>query len=170
MVWRRSFPFGFRPTFRGELLVVGRVYLKKTLTSVTNFWGSANGRRFTKSGDFTKSKLWMAGGGFRIFDCSKYVLRNDDFVWVVVTWTDPYKSYKITWAEMLWKGLTLWIKTRHACFSRNKRTAGCKCRLEQSKKNCFSVWFSLLYWANYNDVSRGHPKWWFNKGTSPKSP
>ena len=24
-------------------------------------------------------------------------------------------------------------------------------------------------WANYNDVSRGHPKWWFNKGTSPKS-
>ncbi len=25
-------------------------------------------------------------------------------------------------------------------------------------------------WANYNDVSRGHPKWWFNKGTSPKSP
>ena len=26
-----------------------------------------------------------------------------------------------------------------------------------------------LSWANYNDVSRGHPKWWFNKGTSPKS-
>ena len=25
-------------------------------------------------------------------------------------------------------------------------------------------------WANYNDVSRRHPKWWFNKGTSPKSP
>ena len=25
-------------------------------------------------------------------------------------------------------------------------------------------------WANYNDVSRGHPKWWFNKGTFPKSP
>ena len=23
---------------------------------------------------------------------------------------------------------------------------------------------------DYNDVSRGHPKWWFNKGTSPKSP
>ena len=28
-----------------------------------------------------------------------------------------------------------------------------------------------LNWANYNDVSRGHvEKWWFNKGTSPKSP
>ena len=27
-----------------------------------------------------------------------------------------------------------------------------------------------IFWANYNDVSRGHPKWWFNKGTSPKSP
>ena len=26
------------------------------------------------------------------------------------------------------------------------------------------------FWTNYNDVSRGHPKWWFNKGTSPKSP
>ena len=25
-------------------------------------------------------------------------------------------------------------------------------------------------WADYNDVSRCHPKWWFNKGTSPKSP
>ncbi len=24
--------------------------------------------------------------------------------------------------------------------------------------------------TNYNDVSRRHPKWWFNKGTSPKSP
>ncbi len=27
-----------------------------------------------------------------------------------------------------------------------------------------------IVWANYNDVSRGHPTWWFNKGTSPKSP
>ena len=27
-----------------------------------------------------------------------------------------------------------------------------------------------IVWANYNDVSRGHPKWWFSKGTSPKSP
>ena len=27
-----------------------------------------------------------------------------------------------------------------------------------------------VIWANYNDFSRGHPKWWFNKGTSPKSP
>ena len=33
-------------------------------------------------------------------------------------------------------------------------------------KNCVND----LNWANYNDVSRGHPKWWFNKGTSPKSP
>ena len=29
----------------------------------------------------------------------------------------------------------------------------------------------IKLWANYNDVSRGHlEKWWFNKGTSPKSP
>ena len=26
------------------------------------------------------------------------------------------------------------------------------------------------YWANYNDVSRGHPKWWFSKGILPKIP
>ena len=23
---------------------------------------------------------------------------------------------------------------------------------------------SHLIWANYNDLSRGHPKWWFSKG------
>ena len=30
------------------------------------------------------------------------------------------------------------------------------------------MWYNI--WAIYNDLSRGHPKWWFNKGTSPKSP
>ena len=25
-------------------------------------------------------------------------------------------------------------------------------------------------WANYSDLSRGHPKWWFSKGIPPKSP
>ena len=25
-------------------------------------------------------------------------------------------------------------------------------------------------WANYNDLSRGHLKWWFSKGIPPKSP
>ena len=28
-------------------------------------------------------------------------------------------------------------------------------------------YLDISIWANYNDVSRGHPKWWFNKGTSP---
>ena len=23
-------------------------------------------------------------------------------------------------------------------------------------------------WAIYNDLSRGHPKWWFSKGIPPK--
>ena len=32
------------------------------------------------------------------------------------------------------------------------------------------IQFDYIIWANYNDVSRRHPKWWFNKGTSPKSP
>ena len=27
-----------------------------------------------------------------------------------------------------------------------------------------------LIWANYNDLSRGHPKWWLSKGIPPKSP
>ena len=25
-------------------------------------------------------------------------------------------------------------------------------------------WSVTFIWANYNDVSRGHPKWWFSKG------
>ncbi len=25
-----------------------------------------------------------------------------------------------------------------------------------------------LVWAIYNDLSRGHPKWWFSKGIPPK--
>ena len=24
------------------------------------------------------------------------------------------------------------------------------------------------FWAIYNDLSRGHPKWWFSKGIHPK--
>ena len=37
--------------------------------------------------------------------------------------------------------------------------------------NCFiTPWYSRsqvnIIWANYNDVSRGRPKWWFSKGTS----
>ena len=28
------------------------------------------------------------------------------------------------------------------------------------------VWDSI--WAIYNDLSRGHPKWWFSKGIPPK--
>ena len=24
------------------------------------------------------------------------------------------------------------------------------------------------FWAIYNDLSRGHPKWWFSKGIPPK--
>ncbi len=26
------------------------------------------------------------------------------------------------------------------------------------------------FWAIYNDLSRGHPKWWFSKGIPPKWP
>ena len=25
-----------------------------------------------------------------------------------------------------------------------------------------------IIWAIYNDLSRGHPKWWFSKGIPPK--
>ena len=39
-----------------------------------------------------------------------------------------------------------------------------------SHRNIHHTWIFHAYWANYNDVSRRHPKWWFNKGTSPKSP
>ena len=31
-------------------------------------------------------------------------------------------------------------------------------------------WPKLRIWANYNDFSRGHLKWWFSKGIPPKSP
>ena len=37
----------------------------------------------------------------------------------------------------------------------------------RGKENIWKVW---SIWANCNDLSRRHPKWWFNKGTSPKSP
>ena len=30
-------------------------------------------------------------------------------------------------------------------------------------------WFHVN-WANYNDLSRGHPKWWFSKGIPPQMP
>ena len=30
--------------------------------------------------------------------------------------------------------------------------------------------FPSSYWANYNDLSRGHLKWWFSKGIPLKSP
>ena len=26
----------------------------------------------------------------------------------------------------------------------------------------------IYIWPIYNDLSRGHPKWWFSKGTPPK--
>ena len=26
------------------------------------------------------------------------------------------------------------------------------------------LYIYIYIWANYNDVSRGHPKWWFSKG------
>ena len=33
------------------------------------------------------------------------------------------------------------------------------------------VYISYIYiWANYTDLSRGHPEWWFSKGIPPKSP
>ena len=28
---------------------------------------------------------------------------------------------------------------------------------------------SALFWAIYNDLSRGHPKWWFSKGSVPQN-
>ncbi len=27
-----------------------------------------------------------------------------------------------------------------------------------------------LFWAIYNDLSQGHPKWWFSRGIPPKWP
>ena len=27
---------------------------------------------------------------------------------------------------------------------------------------------TISIWAIYNDLSRGHPKWWFSKGIHPK--
>ena len=44
-------------------------------------------------------------------------------------------------------------------------------------ENSLSQWltgFELLgipyFWANYSDLSRGHPKWWFSKGIPSKIP
>ena len=43
--------------------------------------------------------------------------------------------------------------------------------LKRQVSTIYDLWIrTLLFWANYNDVSRLHPKWWFNKGTSPKFP
>ena len=27
-----------------------------------------------------------------------------------------------------------------------------------------------MTWSNYSDLSRGHPKWWLNRGIHPKMP
>ena len=40
-----------------------------------------------------------------------------------------------------------------------------KLRLGKNILNSYSI-----IWANYNDLSRGHLKWWFSKGIPPKSP
>ncbi len=37
-----------------------------------------------------------------------------------------------------------------------------------SKLNTVQNFFIIIIWAIYNDLSRGHPKWWFSKGIPQK--
>ena len=57
----------------------------------------------------------------------------------------------------------------------------CSARIPSPKTTHSSLWFWRwsrpfpkggrdVFWANFSDLSRGHPKWWFSKGILPKSP
>ena len=79
-------------------------------------------------------------------------------------------------------------KKNKICGEKEKRVSGAKKVInfwERKKspsrewriENSLSQWltgFELLgipyFWANYSDLSRGHPKWWFSKGIPSKIP
>ena len=58
--------------------------------------------------------------------------------------------------------------TAHGQESKNNATNRCDFFLKNKSRVEFGEKRAKWVWAIYNDLSRGHPKWWFSKGIPPK--